>query len=181
MWPCWKRAWPSTRACSARRVWRKFQSTIASLERQLAEATKKRDHTAAGASTQAAPAQAQAPTNALASHFAYPSQFEANLAQFLSEHVDDSNAEEEAEVWGWADFPTHSHENTSSAAAAAAATNTTRTLPAATVDKMLKLQLTQPVQLYACPRLGVGLELGFAQFHSLIYLQAVSSMHMQMP
>ena len=90
--------------------------------------------------------------------------------------------DEEQEVWGWGG-PTPGP----ASATMGMGTGTghggqdlppRRVLPA-TIAQLL--QPAPPQQLFPCPRLGVGLELGFKQIHSLIYMQTVSSMHLRMP
>jgi hypothetical protein len=172
---------------------RKFIAQIGTLEKQLAEANKKKPaaatsnnhHSAAeshagAAPTAAAPAahSSSHPSTAaahLSHHLNYPAQFESNLAMFLAEHTDEQQAREalQEEVWTWAEF--------AGAAGKDAAGASAHTLPPTTVERMLKVQLTKPVQLFPCARLGVGLDLGFQQFHSLMYMQAVTSMQLQMP
>lgn len=172
---------------------RKFIAQIGALEKQLAEANKKKatttgshHHHQAEAHAGAAPtavtpaAHSAVHPSTVAGHLAtqlqYPSQFESNLAMFLGDHLDDQQARDEMqEVWTWMDFPTQGNDLATATGA------TAYTLPPPTVDKMLKLQLTKPVQLFPCARLGVGLDLGFQQFHQLMYLQTIASMQMQMP
>ena len=118
---------------------------------------------------------------AAASSLAYPAEFEANLALFLSGDSSDDTwaaaaaaAEEEQEIWGWSDMHAPSQPFAPLSPGAP-----TQHASERTINNLLKPP--HPQQLFPCPRLSVGMDLGFAQMHSLIYYQSVSTMHLRVP
>jgi len=107
---------------------------------------------------------------------------------------------DQEQVWAWKDFQPDEDGNSNNSSNHLVKANATtasnfaaiRTVPMSTIDKLLRptpsVSLDQPqplasnaMPLFQCPRLGVGLELGFSQLHSLLYLQSTSTMHMHMP